>query len=643
MALNKQLEVLSGPILRKVTPNSVAIWLATNSKVDLSLNLLIHDQSITEFADSLAHSTQQLKAGEGLYFYLIEIRLEQTFPAQTPIYYNLKLNGLEYTSWAKNLAYPGHDYPFFVIQSKIKSLLHGSCRKPHYPSSDGLVTADEYLRKTPIHNWPSLLMMSGDQVYADDVAGPMLFAIHQFIPHLGMPDEALDCVSVVKAHQLHSVSPHYYTRENLLPNDANSQTMLANIFKGARKPIFTTDTAHNHLISLAECLAMYLMVWSPTAWKKLGDSAWQEPANINKKYRAQYQSESATLQDFVNGLDKVQRLLAHLPSAMIFDDHDITDDWNLSVAWEESAYQHPFSNRIIGNALISYLICQAWGNNPQQFSANFWLPVQEVLNAPGESSHDRLIHNLHRYARWGYRWPTEPPLVVLDTRTNRWRSERNPNNPSGLMDWEALSDLQQNLLDLDAVILVSSAPMFGVKLIETIQKFFTWLGKPLLVDAENWMAHPGSAQSLLNLFRHSRTPKHFVILSGDVHYSFVYRLELRGRKGGPDLWQITSSGIKNEFPKTLLDIFDRLNRWLYSPRSPLNWFTRRRDMKVIPHKPETAKTGERLLNASGIGLVKLNSDGSPKSVYQLCAEQSQTGKQQVEFKISKDDATWEAP
>ena len=38
-----------------------------------------------------------------------------------------------------------------------------------------------------------------------------------------------------------------------------------------------------------------------------------------------------------------------------------------------------------------------------------------------------------------------------------------------------------------------------------------------------------------------------MILSGDVHYSFVYQVLIRHRNGGPKIWQITSSGIKNEF------------------------------------------------------------------------------------------------
>jgi hypothetical protein len=206
--------------------------------------------------------------------------------------------------------------------------------------------------------------------------------------------------------------------------------------------------------------------------------------------------------------------------------------------------------------------------------------------------------------------------VVLDTRTRRWRSEMNLKQPSGLLDWEALSELQQELLDHPSAIIVSPAPIFGVKLIETVQRVFSWCGYPLLVDAENWMAHRGAAQVILNIFRHSRTPGNYVVLSGDVHYSFVYEVLIRHRKAGPRIWQITSSGIKNEFPPALLEWFDRLNRWLYSPRSPLNWLTKRRRMRIVPHVPEHAEAGERLWNSAGIGQVFFNEKGQPQEIYQ---------------------------
>lgn len=60
------------------------------------------------------------------------------------------------------------------------------------------------------------------------------------------------------------------------------------------------------------------------------------------------------------------------------------------------------------------------------------------------------------------------------------------------MDWEALCELQQALLDEPAAVIVSPAPMFGAKLIETVQRVFTWAGH-LLVGMQKtgwWILAP---------------------------------------------------------------------------------------------------------------------------------------------------------
>ena len=153
-------------------------------------------------------------------------------------------------------------------------------------------------------------------------------------------------------------------------------------------------------------------------------------------------------------------------------------------------------------------------------------------NALDPQLQDSLIGALLDFRHWGYVLPTEPAIIVLDTRTCRWHSTRLRSLPSGLMDWEALCELQQALLDKPSAVIVSPAPMFGVKLIEAVQRIFTWLGHSLVVDAENWMAHRGAAKVMMNIFRHSRTPGNYVILSGDVHYSFMYDIQIRHRDGG---------------------------------------------------------------------------------------------------------------
>ncbi|WP_208998535.1 alkaline phosphatase D family protein [Roseibium aquae] len=471
--------------------------------------------------------------------------------------------------------------------------------------------------------------MSGDQVYVDDVAGPMLQAVSALVERLGLHDEdltGLESNLPASGSALRAAGDHIYHRDGLLPRIDQNASVFDVLFGGTRKPIFTSAHARNHLITLGEMLAMYLLVWSPTPWSLLPD--FTAPSGLSEKDAQMYAREQTAMAGFRQDLPACQRVLAHLPTAMIFDDHDVTDDWNLSLAWEQAAYGHPLSRRVIGNALIAYGINQGWGNKPEILSDAVGKPVRDALRAPGSREHDQAIGTFLEFEGWDFQWPTDPPLIVLDTRTRRWRSERNSHYPSGLLDWEAATDLQAHLRGKDAVLLVSAAPIFGVKLIEAVQKFFTLIGKPLMVDAEYWMAHPGTAGAILNVFRHRNTPRHFVILSGDVHYSFVYDVELRGqrldRHGAPDaepeIWQICSSGIKNTWPEKLIAYLDHANRWAFSPGSPLNWLTKRRGMRVIPRKPVGTPHGRRILNASGIGLVELEKTGAPKAIYQLTAD-----------------------
>ncbi|WP_460121308.1 alkaline phosphatase D family protein [Pseudomonas sp. H3_G09] len=611
--LNSLPPVLAGPLLRRLEPTRVVLWLVASRELSLTLRL----QGVGDIPLD-AQKCTVIAVGRHAFVHLIDVQLESALPCDTRIDYDLLIDGsLGIAEWAPHLLYAGATCANLVVRSRIDQLLHGSCRKPHHPATDGLLCVDQLLAdETDAQQRPALLMMSGDQVYADDVAGPMLRAIHALIERLGLFDEHLDGAVVSDSAKLYEHPASYYHRADLLPALESNETLRERFFGGARKPIFTSSSADNHLVTFAEVMAMYMLVWSPTPWALINPSA----PTLTPERRKRYNLEQTRIDAFKAGLGNVARALAHLPSLMIFDDHDITDDWNLSAQWEETAYGHPFSKRIIGNALIAYLLCQGWGNNPDAFKGMLEQTAQ--LSASGDDGYldmpvqDDLIDQLLRFQQWHFVLPSTPALVVIDTRTRRWRSEMALKQPSGLLDWEALSELQQELLDHPSAIIVSPAPIFGVKLIETVQKVFSWCGYPLLVDAENWMAHRGAAQVILNIFRHSRTPGNYVVLSGDVHYSFVYEVLIRHRKAGPRIWQITSSGIKNEFPPTLLEWFDRLNRWLYSPRSPLNWFTKRRLMRIVPYTPEHAEAGERLWNSAGIGQVFFNVQGQPSEIIQ---------------------------
>jgi len=144
----------------------------------------------------------------------------------------------------------------------------------------------------------------------------------------------------------------------------------------------------------------------------------------------------------------------------------------------------------------------------------------------------------------------------------------------------------------------------------------------LAVDAENWMAHRGTAYTILQIFKHLKTPLNYVILSGDVHYSFANNIVIRFRKNSPHIWQITSSGIKNEFPGTLLKWLDRFNRYLYASYSPLNFFTKRRRMR-IKHRIAQGRGANRLIHTSGIGLVHLDKKGKPIKIAEIYAQDNE--------------------
>ena len=609
-----------------MTSTECHIWVVTSNADSPTLNL-----SANEVVVSGNCQRETIRVGKYAFIHLLSFTSSEPFEDTARIGYSLSFSDdAQQASWEneqRGLLYDGQSSLCFHYTETPETILHGSCRKPHFHSDDALAQVD-VLHKNAFKkqdDFPDLLLMTGDQIYADDVAGPMLKAIHSVIDRLGLYHEALEGAVVTNTNELATHEHGYYEREQLLPQIATN-TVLSSIFFGAKKkPVFTSVNAQNHLIGSSEIIAMYLLVWSDTLWADI---------NIDKdglppKYHAIFDKEHEALNGFVKQLPQVRRALAHIPTYMIFDDHDVTDDWNLTRGWEQEVYGNPLSKRMIGNALIGYLLCQGWGNAPKKV-APLIAKVQESMGESGLNSHDEIIDDLLDFDQWHYRLDTTPPIEVLDTRTQRWRSESNMNKPSGLMDWEALCDFQHSIIGKESVIVVSAAPIYGVKVIEAIQKVFTFFGKALTVDAENWMAHKGTANVILNIFRHYKTPPDFIILSGDVHYSFVYDVRLRFRRNSPHITQFTCSGLKNAFPDGLIKWLDRLNRVLYRSKSPLNLFTRRRNMSVKAREPSLGY-GE-LFNGCAIGVLKI----SQKNTDVQCKALLSNGKE-VEFPASKDD------
>ena len=58
----------------------------------------------------------------------------------------------------------------------------------------------------------------------------------------------------------------------------------------------------------------------------------------------------------------IRWLLATVPSLMIFDDHDVIDDWNISWRWLEDARAKPWWHARITGAFMAYWLYQHLGN-----------------------------------------------------------------------------------------------------------------------------------------------------------------------------------------------------------------------------------------------------------------------------------------
>ncbi|WP_405632208.1 metallophosphatase [Pseudoalteromonas sp. Ld20] len=609
--------LLMGPMVRRADAAEVCIQFATS----VASQYRIEFDKIDTFSEH--HS---VALGAHLYLHFVIIKpVVATLPIDKLISYRLFNDSAEVD--LSVFCYQGKATPEFVIPHTLEQILHGSCRNPHHPAKDSLVAANDFQQQNRSNSkaGADILLLSGDQVYADDVAGAMLIAIYRLIDLLGIyKEQPLDIALPEK------LTDQLYQRHLFLPKVPWQQRSKIGVGYWLKKdePHFSSLKAANHLIAFEEFIALYLLNFSSIVWAHISIDTITYRASSNKCQQI-FESEKQALVGFSEGLKDVQVLFANVSTLMMFDDHDVTDDWNLTAGWEQLIYQHPVSRRIINNGLISYWLIQGFGNDAGKKTAVLLDEFKASLTEQKQWHFKAFDKTILEFNHWHYELNTVPKVVVLDTRTHRWRNEQNFNEPSGLLDWERLMELEASLLTHEQVIIVSPAPVFGVKSIEAIQALFNMCGQPLLVDVENWMAHEGSAKKLLDTFRRDDTPKETLILSGDVHYSFCFSVQKRFGKHPNRIWQLTASGIKNEFPRKLINILDKLDSILYSPKSPLNFFTKRWHMEVDKH--QTIGDGQKyLVSDSAISLIDLKQGKLAR--YQLLHPDNRT----TEFDLTND-------
>ena len=133
----------------------------------------------------------------------------------------------------------------------------------------------------------------------------------------------------------------------------------------------------------------------------------------------------------VLGDPQVRWLLSTIPSSMIFDDHEMIDDWNTSAAWREKVIHEGWWTERINAGLVSYWVYQHLGNlSPQELAENkTWQAIQDLSGASGQAVVDAepVLRDMAQRAdtepasiRWSYvRHWGDARLIMIDSRAGR--------------------------------------------------------------------------------------------------------------------------------------------------------------------------------------------------------------------------------
>jgi hypothetical protein len=490
-------DIFIGPILRRAQPDMVVVSLATFEPFALTFSARVAG---TE--DWIGHDPTPLNMPvlKHLHFYFARIKplkgtrfptgmlLEYSIGVVDPLTEEVDYSAFQNVVCVDQLSYHNSELPSFYLQSPSRKLnvLHGSCRKIHDDQggkSDALSFGDDIVENyySDLDRRPAILCLGGDQIYADDVEPTVL----EEIGKLGKK------IAGEKAEKLPASLS--------LPPAGARQDFIT------RQARFTSEAAANHLITFVEYLGMYGLMWNVNNWT----------------------NRPAALSHFTDTLPKVRRLLANVPTYMIFDDHDVTDDWNLSIDWTEAVRASKVGNRIVANALAAFWLCQGYGNHPDRYPDEVALEIADAIRdrERGEAGFEKRLIALDR---WEFFTPTVPLVYFLDTRTQRGlkdgRGGTDPRAPAYLksvMSWattiRTLNALLKNQDKALPLILVVPAPVFGFKFVDDLQAVVSSVIGPYFLDLEGWAAN----HSHLQLFMHLMGNANVVLLSGDVHYAFT--------------------------------------------------------------------------------------------------------------------------
>ncbi|MFY1574935.1 alkaline phosphatase D family protein [Verrucosispora sp. WMMD703] len=288
---------------------------------------------------------------------------------------------------------------------------------------------------------------------------------------------------------------------------------------------------------------------------------------------------------------EIRWLLSTLPTVMIFDDHEIIDDWNTSASWRAEMREQPWWAERITSGLASYWVYQHLGNlSPDEIAADpVFAKVSAAEDATGVlrefgarvDTEADLAHDTERWRAVQYQWSYaldlgRTRLVMLDNRCSRvLQPGRRAMLPPG--EWSWFLDRAHG--GYDHLVVGSSLPWllppgihhvetWNEKLADSPRPWVAGLGERLrrALDLEHWAAFRRSFDALAELFARIGAgapgtpddrkgagpayppPASISVLSGDVHHSYVARVRFADPGVRTPVHQLTCSPIHNQVP-----------------------------------------------------------------------------------------------
>jgi hypothetical protein len=459
-------ELVLGPLLRYVGETHATIWVEVDGPCEVEV---------------LGHRARTWRVGEHHYA-LVEVRgLEPG--REHP--YEVRLDG------RKRWPAAGSSLPASAVRTLHRErplrMAFGSCRVafPHEPpytlskdsdprgrGSDALLALAGRMLEEPSSEWPDLVLLLGDQVYADEVSPGAL----EFIR--------------------------------------------------ARRD--TSQGPGEEVADFEEYVRLYWDAWSPP---------------------------------------EIRWLLSTVSTAMVWDDHDVHDDWNTSASWVEEARALEWWDERIAGAYMSYWVYQHLGNlSPEVLAEDELYDRVRRAGDAGPLLRDWAGRAERRSAggRWSYhRDLGGNRLVVLDSRAGRVLD----GGRRSMVDEDEWRWIERNVTGgFDHLLLATTVPYLlapGMHHLEAWNERVcsgAWgrgaaqLGERIRqgLDLEHWAAFGESFRRLGSLVeavgagRQGDAPASILALSGDVHHAYLAEVAFRSAAGVRSaVYQATCSPIRN--------------------------------------------------------------------------------------------------